>query len=283
MPHRSNPTARQLRLGAELRKMRERAGLTGREAARRLGVSPMQMSHLETARIGISEERLRLLASQYGCADAAFVNALVATATERGRGWWEEYRGVLEASYLDLAELEARAVRLRTLQVVHIPGVFQTEDYVRAIHTYASPVPPPEHLEAIVEFRLKRRRILEGGSPALVDAVIHEAALRIRVGDRKVARKQIETILALSHLSNVRVRVVPFDVDGFAGSGFSMLYAEGPLPQLDTVQLDAAHASVFLAAETQLASYRDLFAKVGKVALGVDESRDLMHRLAGEL
>ncbi|HET6633654.1 MAG TPA: transcriptional regulator, partial [Streptomyces sp.] len=33
MPPRSSPTARQVRLGTELRKLRERAGMTGREAA----------------------------------------------------------------------------------------------------------------------------------------------------------------------------------------------------------------------------------------------------------
>ena len=54
MPPRSNPTARQERLGAELRKMRERAGMTAREAAKRLGVSPMQMSHMEVGRLGVS-------------------------------------------------------------------------------------------------------------------------------------------------------------------------------------------------------------------------------------
>lgn len=37
MPPRNNPTARQVRLGTELRRMRERAGMKAGEAARLLG------------------------------------------------------------------------------------------------------------------------------------------------------------------------------------------------------------------------------------------------------
>jgi hypothetical protein len=42
------------------------------------------------------------------------------------------------------------------------------------------------------------------------------------------------------------VRVIPFDVDGFAGAGAMMFYAGGRVPDLDTVQRDAPYGSVFL-------------------------------------
>ncbi|MDJ0340100.1 hypothetical protein QMK19_06115 [Streptomyces sp. H10-C2] len=56
-------------------------------------------------------------------ADPVLVDALVAMAKERGRGWWEEYRGSLAASFLDLAELEHHATRMRTVQMLHMPGL----------------------------------------------------------------------------------------------------------------------------------------------------------------
>lgn len=58
------------------------------------------------------------------------------------------------------------------------------------------------------------------------------------------------------------LRVVPFEVEGFAGPGYSMLFLEGPVPHLDTVQLDTAHGSIFQDAEAELGSYRALFDKV---------------------
>jgi transcriptional regulator with XRE-family HTH domain len=283
MPPRTNPTARQARLGTELRKLRERAGMTGREAAERLGVSPMQMSHLEVGRIGVSEQRLRRLAAQYGCADEELVDALAAMTRERGRRWWEEYRGVLTPAPLDLAELEHHATDLRVMQVVHVPGLLQTEAYIRAIHTYATPVPPPDYLEAIVDFRLQRRRVLDREVPPQLTVVIHEAALRIKVGDRRVAREQLEFFLEAADRPTVSVRVVPFEVDGFAGSGNAMFYAGGSVPQLDTVQLDTAHGIIFLDAEAELTGYRNLFGKVEKLALSQEDSQDLARRIMRQL
>lgn len=283
MPPRSNPTARQERLGAELRKLRERAGLTAKQAGELLGTGPIQISHIEVGRIGVSEERLRRLASHYRCTDGELVDALVTMATERSRGWWEEHRGTMSTRLLDLAELEHRARRLRTVQVVHVPGILQTEDYARAIHAYGSPQAPAGHLDDLVRFRLRRREALLAAPEASVTAIIHEAALRIRVGDRRILREQLEFILEAGAHPGVNIRIVAFDADGFAGMGYSMLYADGPVPQLDTVQLDTAHGSVLLDAEAQLKAYRDLYEKAESMSLPPEASADLIRRLSAEL
>ena len=97
---RREPTARQVRLGVELRRLRDAAGLTGREAATSLGVSSAQINQIESALSGVSEKRLRRLAAIYACTDEEVSAALVAMATDRTRGWWEEYRGSLPTSFL---------------------------------------------------------------------------------------------------------------------------------------------------------------------------------------
>ncbi|MGO4755224.1 helix-turn-helix domain-containing protein [Streptomyces sp. 2MCAF27] len=283
MPPRSNPTARQERLGAELRKMRERVGMTAREAAKRLGVSPMQMSHMEVGRLGVSEERLRTLADQYRCGDDPLVDALAAMATERGRGWWEEYRGTLAATSLDLAALEWHSRGMRSLQVVHIPGLLQVEPYMRALFTYARSIHASDHLEAVIDFRLRRRDVLEREDPPEFTAIIHEAALLMRVGDRKAARAQLDFILETSELPHVTVRVVPFSAEGFAGMGYAMTHAAGPVPPLDTVQIDHMHGIDFLHAEAQLNYYRALLSTVEASAISPEKSRDFIHRIAREL
>ncbi|GAA0937713.1 helix-turn-helix domain-containing protein [Streptomyces rhizosphaericus] len=283
MPPRSNPTARQERLGAELRKMRERAGMTAREAAGRLGVSPMQMSHMEVGRIGVSAERLRTLADHYCCADRALVDALAAMATERVRGWWEDYRGTLAPMSLDLAAMEWHSRRMRALQVVHIPGLLQVEPYMRALFTYARLNHASDHLEAVIDFRLRRRNVLERDDPPEFTAIIHEAALLMRVGDRKAAREQLEHILETSELPGVTVCVVPFSAEGFAGMGYAMTYAAGPVPQLDTAQIDHFHGIDFLHTEAQLEHYRALLRTVESSAMSAEDSRAFIHRIAREL
>ncbi|MCP3820770.1 helix-turn-helix domain-containing protein [Streptomyces sp. A3M-1-3] len=283
MPPRSSPTARQERLGAELRKLREAAGVTAREAAALLGSGATQVSHLEAGRFGTSEERIRRLAAHYACADAKFINELVAMATERGQGWWEEYRGILTPRSLDLAELEHQARYLRQVEVIHIPGLLQSEGYMRAMFAYGVPELPASELEPRIAYRLRRQEILTGSSPAPFEVVIHEAALRIKVGSAKIGRAQLEHLLKVSELGNATLRVIPFDVEGFAGSGYSMLYAGGPVPELDTVQLDAAHGSIFLDAAPQLRKYRTLFAKIEGAALPAAKSRDFIHRIAQDM
>lgn len=276
MPARSIITARQERLGTELRKLRERAGLSGREAARALGIAESRLSATETARVGVSAERVRHWASEYACDDAALVEALAAMAAEKGRGWWEERRGTVPSGYLNVAELEHHAAELRTFQTVHMPGLLQTEEQMRGIFASSVPLLSEEQREARVRYRLRRQEVL---GEVAYEAVIHEAALRIRAADSKVARSQLLHVLEQSERPQVTVRVVPFDVDGFAGISAPLVYASGPVPQLDTVLVDTKHGGAYLDAEAQLNRYRAMLRTIEKVALGVVESRDFIHHL----
>ncbi|MFF4490980.1 helix-turn-helix domain-containing protein [Streptomyces sp. NPDC001544] len=283
MPPRLQPTAHQIRLGAELRKLREAAGLKAREAAALLGSNSVQMSHIEAGIGGVSEERVRRLAAHYGCTDAGLVSALVSMATERTRGWWEEYRDLLPQPFLDLAELEHHASYRRDVDFLHVPGLLQTEDYALALFSYVNPEFPKSDLERWVEHRMKRRVIIERPDPIPYETVIHEAALRIRVGDRSAARAQLARILELSEADHVTVRVIPFDLDGFAGAGSAMVYAGGPVPKLDTVVRDGPHGPVFIDAEAQLVRYRTLFRRVEAASFEPERSRDLIFRMMKEL
>ncbi|MDH6625212.1 transcriptional regulator with XRE-family HTH domain [Streptomyces sp. LBL] len=278
MAAKPNPTARQARLGAELRKLREAADVSNREAAEFLNTSPTQISHIEAGRFGISEERLRRLAEFYAAPDRRLVDALVEMANDRSKGWWENYRGVVRLRALDLAELEHRASYVRTFQVVHIPGVLQTEEYVRAASLFVAPDRPESDREAHVAFRMHRQTIVESGMP--YDAIIHEAALRMHVGGPQVARAQLEYLLRMSDRANITIRVIPFVADGFAGAGFPMQYVGGVVPQLDTVQIDTTHGAEFIDAPAQLIRYRDRLERVDSAALPQEASLDLVRRIA---
>lgn len=280
---RQEPTARQLRLGVELRRLRDAAGLTGREAAAALGVSSSQINHIESALTGVSEERLRRLAANYACTDEKLISALAAIATNRTKGWWEEFRGALPTPFLDLAELEHHATSLREIQFLYIPGPLQTEEYARSIFSDRIPELPDEELELRVRHRMQRKAILEDPDPTPYEAVIHEAALRIRVGDRIASRAQLATLLELSEADHITVRVIPFNLDGFGGSWAAMMLAGGAVPRLDTAVRDAPHATAFIDSEAQLGVLRTLFRRVEAASLEPERSRDLIHRLTKEL
>ncbi|MDL2078884.1 helix-turn-helix transcriptional regulator [Streptomyces sp. GXMU-J15] len=283
MTRRRRPTARQVRLGAELRKLREAAGLKAREAAALLGADSVQMSQIESGIAGVSEARVRRLAAHYSCADRELVDALVAMATERARGWWESYRDDLPTAFLDLPELEHHARYRWDADFLHVPGLLQTEDYARALFAFVNPEFPESDVERWVEHRMKRRIIIERPDPVPYEALIHEAALRIRVGTRADARAQLARIVELSEADHVTVRVLPFELDGFGGAGSAMVYAGGPVPALDTMVRDSPNGPVFIDAAAQLARYRTLFRRVEAMSLEPARSRDFIHQLTKEL
>ncbi|MYV54625.1 helix-turn-helix transcriptional regulator [Streptomyces sp. SID3212] len=283
MPARSCPTARQVRLGTELRKLREAVGMSGGAAAAFLGGERSQISHIEAGRWGVSGERIRRLAAHYSSTDAQLIGALVAMASERGKGWWEQYRGALPPGLLDLSELEHHATSVRAVEMLAIPGIFQTEAYARAIFESGNPGIVDDDLEVRIEHRLARRRIFDVEAPPEFHVVVHEAALRMRYGSRQIVRAQLESLLEVCDWPRVTIRVIPFNIDAFIGSAQSMLYVGGPVPQLDTVHVDAVDEGVFLDAVPLLEKYRSLFGMVESVSLGAEDSRKFIHRLVEEM
>ncbi|MBX9396834.1 helix-turn-helix transcriptional regulator [Streptomyces sp. TRM72054] len=283
MPPRTTPTERQRRLGSELRKMRTAAGITADQAAGLLGLDRAKISNIETGIRTISPERLRTLACNCDCSDPAYVEALVAMARPDGRGWWERYRGALAPGLLDIAEFETYATRMRTAHIVHIPGLLQTSDH--ALELFRAVLPPlPEHEVALrLAYRVERQQVLDGDDPPEYVAVVHEAALRMQFGGRKVARPQLDHLLDVSERPAVRLLVIPFAAGTFPGSGQTFTYLEGPVPQLDTVQVDSTHGPEFLSGEAQLAKYRTHLDLMERIALSPDESRDFVRDVANSL
>ncbi|MEU3978141.1 helix-turn-helix domain-containing protein [Streptomyces bacillaris] len=285
MPPRDNPTARQVRLGAELRKLRERAGKTAREAAGRISTDQARISNIEAGRSGISEERIRRLASFYACDDEALIDALCAISREhRGQFWWDEYRGVLAPGFLDIAELEHHARYMHSFQPVTMPGLLQTPEYARALFSAALPRLPEDEVEARVEHRMRRATVLDRDEPPEFASIVHEAALRVRVGGRKVARAQLEYLLEATDRPNVSLRVIPFASELHVDMTHTVLYAGGVVPQLDTVHIDAPTRSPYLDAEAELHRFR-LLLDLGRTAsLDPAESLSLFHPvLEGEM
>jgi transcriptional regulator with XRE-family HTH domain len=272
-----------MRLAMELRRLRDAAGLSAREAAALIGASRVQISHIESGLAGLSEQRLRRLAAHYACVDGEFIDALAALATDRTRGWWEGYRGLLPTSFLDLSELEYHATFRWDVDFLHVPGLLQTEDYARALFSRRVPELPRDEIELRVHHRMQRRVILEQAEPVPYEVLVHEAALRIRVGGRAASRAQLDRILELSEADHVTVRVIPFELDDFADVTAAMVYAGGPVPKLDTVVHDGPHGALFIDSAAQLGVFRTLFRRVEGASLDPARSRDLIHRLAKEL
>ncbi|MFJ1934992.1 helix-turn-helix domain-containing protein [Kitasatospora sp. NPDC088160] len=283
MPPRTTPSARQERVGTELRKMRDCAGRTTAEAAALFGFARPKITQIEKGQYPISAERVRMLACDYEESDRAFVEALAAMAEERHKGWWEDYRGSVPPGFLNIAEMEYFARGMLTYQISHIPGAMQTEEYGRAIFKDVYPTLPPRLLEARVEHRLQRSALLmsEGAQP--YSALVHEAALRMLFGGRDAAKNQLDKLLEYSELPHVALRVITFSTNGFIGAGQGIFYAKGPVPRLDTVQLDAVGGPAFLHEQKHLKNYRHIIDTMAERSLTESQSRDAIRLIKKEI
>jgi hypothetical protein len=84
-----SPTGRRRRLGAELRRLRDDAGLTIDKVAEALDCSPSKISRIETGQVGATPRDVRDMLELYRVDDAQR-QALVQIAREaRERGWWQ--------------------------------------------------------------------------------------------------------------------------------------------------------------------------------------------------
>ncbi|MGX5184155.1 helix-turn-helix domain-containing protein [Streptomyces avermitilis] len=283
MAARTSPTERQKRLGAEVRRMRTSAGISAEYAAGLLGVDRGKISHIETGVRAISPERLRTLACNCDCRDEQYVDALAEMARPGQRGWWDKYRGALPQGLLDIAELEAHSVGMRAAYSMHIPGLLQTSDHALAVFRVVIPQLPEHEVALRLAHRVERQSVLDSDNPPALVGIVHEAALRMRFGGHDVARAQLEYLLERSEQPKVTLLVIPFEAGAFPGAGQTVLYAEGPVPQLDTVQIDNSHGPDFLYADAQLAKYRAHLDWMERIALSPQESRDFILGIANSL
>ncbi|WP_328720795.1 helix-turn-helix transcriptional regulator [Streptomyces sp. NBC_00247] len=276
----STPTARRRRLGAELRKLRERAGITATEAAVLLGGNQARISNIEAGRYGVSADRVRALSRHYACTDRGLVEALAAMTGERRGGWWEEYRGDLPGNLLDLAELEHHGTALRAATICTVPDLLQTVDHAREVHTRGVPELTPPEAERRLSFRIRRQDLVFRAEAVPYRAIVHEAALHMGLGGSRVAGPQLRHLLAMSERETVSLRVIPFASGGHPGAGQPITYVQGSVAQLDTVHLEQAHGLTQLDAEPLLRTYRQLLDRLESLALDVRATRDLLHTLA---
>lgn len=264
---RANPTYRQRRFGAEVRKLREKAALSVADAAALMGMKPPHLSNIEAGRTSLMPERLRTLVGVAGESRRTYIEALSDLGQDPGKGWWSEYRSELRPSYLDLAELEAGSVQLRGYEPLVIPGLLQTFDYATAIHRDSHAPSAPEHQLRMVEFRMARQTVLVGERPPQFHAIIHESALRARIGGRAVMRDQLLRLIEVSRLPNVTVQIFPLDIEGRVAFNHSFTLAEPEVPELGTVQAEQFGTSRYDGDAESIARYGKMFTQLSESAL----------------
>ncbi|MFF0744818.1 helix-turn-helix domain-containing protein [Streptomyces sp. NPDC004111] len=277
---RHGPAVRRRKLGEELRRLRDRAGLTSPEVARRVGWHQSKVSRIETGRSGAKPEDVALLLAVYEVQDPQvrhLVQVLAEISGESGSPWWNAYRGLLPAQYRDFISLESRACAARTLETTVVPGLLQTPGYARAVTRTVLPALPEDKLDDLVAVRLARQEVLRADEPLDLAVVLDEAVLHRTVGGERVMKEQLRHLLEVAELPHVRLQVLPFASGAHTGlTGAFVIFSFPNIADLDVVVIDHLMSSLYLERKEDLTEYSAAFQRIQAQALPHEDSLNLI-------
>jgi transcriptional regulator with XRE-family HTH domain len=288
-----SPSVRERRLARELRLLRAAVPLHGKEVAEQLGWSASKVSRIETGRIGISPEDLELLLALYDVPDdqATFLRRLAPSA--RPRGWWDAYADTLSSGYANLIRLEAGSHALRCYGALVPHALLQTPDYVRQVILSTWERPPQAEIDRRVQVCRRRQDVLEARTddgPMHFQAVLDESVLRRtaaapgQASGEGVLRGQLEWLAAVAVRPNVTIQVLPFDagLPPVTSGSFSVLESRATRAP-DVVYLENKTRVFFIDSEAEVHRYSQAFDLLSDMALGPEQSLELIGGIAATL
>jgi transcriptional regulator with XRE-family HTH domain len=263
------PTVPRMLVGIELHRYREAAGITPEQAAYEIRASRSKISRMENGLVRFKERDVTDLLTLYGVTGEQTRTRLVALARQANTpGWWSKYGDIMAdwfESYLGL-EMAASVIRTFELQFVH--GLFQTEDYARAVTLLGHTTASEDEIERRVSLRLKRQDLLTGPQPSQVWSVLDEGALRRPVGGPQVMRAQLEHLAEMARLRHVTIQVVPFDRGGHAAAGGSFTVLRFSEPEVpDVVYLEQLTSALYLDKHEDVDHYMEVMNQLSTEAL----------------
>jgi transcriptional regulator with XRE-family HTH domain len=271
-------------VGAQLRRLRTEAGLSRDQAGEAIRASEWKIHRLENGQVGFKERDIIDLLRLYGVTDPTEVAEFVALAREANSpGWWQHYGDVLPPWFRTYVDLESVASLIRTYEGQFIPGLLQTDDYMRAVVQGAHLAESAEEVGRRVRLRLARQTLLTREQPPRLWAVVDEAAMRRPVGGREVMRGQLERLIEATKLPNVTLQVLPFAAGAhpaMVGSFSVLRFPEEDLP--DVVYLEHLTSALYLSKREDVDQYAHVMESICLRSAAPDRTADIVGKILSE-
>jgi transcriptional regulator with XRE-family HTH domain len=278
-------TVLRMLLGAQLRRLREGADISAEKAGYEIRASRSKISRIETGRVGLKIRDIEDLLTLYGLTDPQQRSQILDLARQSSTpDWWTKYGDLLPGWFESYLGLESAAETIRGFQVQFIPGLFQTEDYARAVTRLGHQAASAEEIERRVTLRVQRQELITRPAPPKVWMIMDEAVLRRPHGGDDVMRAQLRHLLAVAELPHVTLQVVPFSHGGHAAASgsFSILrFAERDLP--DIVYIEQLTSAVYLDQRPDVEHYLEVVHQLSGEALTPVATTRFIEQVAGQI
>jgi transcriptional regulator with XRE-family HTH domain len=276
----TDASAQRLRVGAELRRLREAANLSGEQVASALEWSQPKVSRIETGRTAFTVKDVARLLALYGVTDDVRAELLAATAEDTGEGAWIVRAGGFPRRQGSIASLEVVTKRIRQYQPLVVPGLLQTREYAEAVARAAGATNPV----AIAAARMQRQEILRDKKAPTLEVVLDARALLCRVGSVDVLRNQIDHLVSQAQNKVARLNVIPLGanyevVSAVAFTIFDFRFKASP----PVVWIEAPAGDIYFSAPDDVEQHSKLFSRLHDVALSIEDSVSYLSQLAAEV
>ena len=272
-------------LGAQLRRLRDAAGVTRDDAGYHIRASGSKISRMELGRVSFKDRDVTDLLEFYGSDDPAEREKLVQLTREaNATPWYQKFQDVVPDWFHVFVGLEEAAQLIRVYEVQFVPGLLQTEEYARAIIKQGAPGTEPEEVDRRVALRLGRQKLLTRENPPRYWVVIDEAALRRPMGGRDVHVGQIERLIDLVGEPNITIQIMPFRYGGHAADGGAFTIMRFPETDLtDVVYMEYLTGAHYIDKPEEVERYAAVMERLSVAATSPDRTRELLSGMLKEI
>lgn len=283
MPVSTSVAVLRRRVAVALRRHRENAGLTQKEAAKRTGIAAGRINHFETLRSLPPDVELVSLLELYEAAeDTDELLAILPAARKRTAS---------EAATTDPDQfnlyigLEAGATRIESYNALVLHGLVQTADYAETmLRGHGQQDLSEAEIRRRLRLRLRRRDLLTAESPTQLWLVVSQQVLEAPVGGSEVMRGQLAQLLELAALPNVELQVLPRSAVPHPGLHGAFTIMSFPIPgDAGLVYVETRVRGLFFEQPHELQEYAQVMNHLRVLARPPEESSRLIDRIRKEI
>ncbi|EXU65758.1 DNA-binding protein [Streptomyces sp. PRh5] len=258
--------------GAVVQALREHAGLTRAQFGELVRFSKHTVASVELGRRMPDESFVERAEEVLGNTGALRKAARFLARGEPGLAAW----------FRRWARLERVAVSLCTYECRLVPGLLQSEGYVRAF--YENDIPPltDRELEELVTARVERQRLLYERPNTTFDFIVEEAVFMRRLGGVEVTRELLDLILELASLRNVTLQIMPANCEQHACLAGPVRLVETP-ERRRFAYSEGQQNGRLIADPKEVCRIEMRYARLRSQALSPKDSRGLLERMRGAL